>query len=203
MPAAPAFTLGGYAGQPGEIEGAGFGVRLGARLIDIVVHIFVNLLVGMALGFIVGVYAGMTHRPFAELWAPAARTGAIGFLSGIVGALAYHAFSEGLGGSTVGKRALSLKVVREDGSPCGLTAALIRSAAYLLDALFFGLIGYFAMQKSRQQQRYGDQWAHTVVCKLDQAPGAPLNLALGVFVGVVADAVIVAAPIVINILIGS
>ena len=41
---------------------------------------------------------------------------------------------------------LSMVVVQEDGSPCRIGSALIRSLAYLIDSLFFGAIAYFAMQ---------------------------------------------------------
>jgi hypothetical protein len=34
-----------------------------------------------------------------------------------------------------------------------------------VDSLFFGLIGYFATQKSAKEQRHGDEWAQTIVCK--------------------------------------
>jgi hypothetical protein len=46
-------------------------------------------------------------------------------------------------------------VVQEDGSPC-LKGAVLRSMGDLLDAFFFGLVGYSAMQTS-QEQRHGDE----------------------------------------------
>ncbi len=55
-------------------------------------------------------------------------------------------------------------VVQEDGTPCRMKSATIRSFAYLVDALFFGLIGYMAMKAGRQRRRHGDQWARTIVC---------------------------------------
>src|SRR5258708_37280109 len=61
------------------------------------------------------------------------------------------------------------------GSPCGFGPAVIRNLAYFIDALFFGLIGYMAMQKSPQQQRYGDQWAHTLVAKRALIPPQSLR----------------------------
>jgi uncharacterized RDD family membrane protein YckC len=113
----------------------------------------------------------------------------------LLGTVAYHTTCESLHGSTVGKLALSMTVVQEDGSPCHVKSALIRSFAYFVDALFFGLIGYFAMQKTPQQQRHGDEWAHTVVCKrIKVAPqnvrsGAQFVLAL--FFAVMADAALI------------
>jgi hypothetical protein len=37
--------------------------------------------------------------------------------------------------------------------------------AYFADTLFFGLIGYMAMKRTPQEQRNGDRWAGTIVCK--------------------------------------
>jgi hypothetical protein len=88
--------------------------------------------------------------------------------------LVYQAICEGVHGSSLGKLTLSMVVVQEDGSPCRIGSAIIRSFAYLVDSLFFGLIGYLAMQKSFQEQRNGDTWAHTVVCKRSKIP--PENL---------------------------
>jgi hypothetical protein len=41
---------------------------------------------------------------------------------------------------------------------------LIRELGYFVDALFFGLVGYMEMTPP-QEQRFGDEWAHTMVCK--------------------------------------
>ena len=86
-------------------------------------------------------------------------------MAALLGSILLEAICEGLHGSTPGKYLLGIVVVREDGTPCRLGAAFIRSFAYLIDSLFFGLIGYFAMQKTPQQQRHGDEWAHTIVCR--------------------------------------
>jgi hypothetical protein len=47
---------------------------------------------------------------------------------------------------------------------------LIRNAAYLLDGLFFGLVGYASMSKSPAQQRLGDVWGSTMVMKKKDLP---------------------------------
>jgi uncharacterized RDD family membrane protein YckC len=91
--------------------------------------------------------------------------GASVFIFSLLAGVAYHTICEGLHGSTVGKLALQMVVVTEGGTPCDLDAALKREIAYFFDALFFGLIGYVSMKKSQQEQRYGDHWAQTIVCK--------------------------------------
>src|SRR6266851_4800838 len=112
------------------------------------------------------------------------------------------AIGEGFHGSTPGKLLLSMVVVQEDGSPCRPGSAWIRSLAYIIDALFFGLIGYLNMQKSPQQQRHGDEWAHTVVCHRSKV--APQNLrgigqfTLALFFAALADAALLIVGTVIN-----
>jgi len=39
----------------------------------------------------------------------------------------------------------------------------VRSVAFYLDSLFFGLIAASSMQSSELKQRLGDKWAHTIV----------------------------------------
>jgi uncharacterized RDD family membrane protein YckC len=96
---------------------------------------------------------------------PAPPPGVIFICFSLLGSVAYHTICEGVHGSTIGKRLLGIVVVQEDGNPCRLKPALIRSLAYYIDSLFFGVIGYMAMNKTPQEQRHGDDWAHTVVCR--------------------------------------
>jgi len=205
--AVPTFTFGGYVALPGEIEGVGFGRRLAARLIDIVFHFIIAFFTGIVLGFVLGVYAGMTHQPFAPMWARATNIGLWSFGSALLGSVAYHTLCEGLGGSTLGKRIFSMTVVQENGAPCRFDSALVRSLGYFVDALFFGLIGYFAMKDKVTQQRYGDQWAHTIVCMREKSPPQGLRrggqVALGIFAGAAADGLCLGLPYVIGLLLNS
>jgi uncharacterized RDD family membrane protein YckC len=195
-PSAPDFIIppsfGGYLAKPGELTGAGFGIRFLARLIDSIIHYMVCIGAGLCVGIVLGLYSSMTHQPIEHLVRRAQGGGSFAFLFALLGFAAYAAVSEAVHGSTTGKMLLSLVVVNEDGKPCGFRAALIRSLSYYIDALFFGLVGYMAMQKSEQQQRHGDGWAGTVVCKRDQVqpqylrPGG--RFVLGLFCGIIADA---------------
>jgi uncharacterized RDD family membrane protein YckC len=193
--APPSFA--GYAGDPGALEGVGFWPRVGARVLDLVLHYFVSICAGFVMGVVLAVVASLTGRPLPLLLAKIQNIGIAGFGLALLGSVAYHTICESMHGSTLGKLALSMVVVREDGSPCGLDSALLRSFAYFVDALFFGLVGYSAMQKSSRRQRYGDQWAHTIVCKRSQV--RPENLrgsnrfVLALFLGMAGDAALVIA----------
>lgn len=171
------FSLGGYAGQTGGIDGVGFWPRAGARVIDLVVHLFVSLCTGFFMGILVSVAAIATGQPPSLLITKMTATSFSAYVFAILGSLAYHTVCESVHGSTLGKLILSLVVIQEDGSPCRFKSALIRNLGYFVDSLFFGLIGYSAMKRTPQQQRYGDDWAHTIVCKRSQV--APDKLRSG------------------------
>lgn len=158
------FTLGGYTGPSRVIEGVSFWPRVGARLIDAVVMIFLGFIAGGIFAVVLAVVATVLREPVAVVATRYHRSGIAVFIFTVLAGLAYHAICDGLHGSTVGKLLLNMVVVREDGTPCDLSAALKREVAYFFDALFFGLIGYVSMKKSPQEQRYGDHWAHTIVC---------------------------------------
>ena len=196
-PAQPLFSpsFGGYTGQPGAIPGVGFWPRVGARIIDLLVHYMVVLCASFLFGLLLAVAAIITHQPLPLLTAKLRHMGLMGSLFVLMGSIAYHAICEGVHGSTAGKLALGMVVLQEDGTPCRFKAALIRTLAYFVDALFFGLIGYFAMQKTPQQQRHGDDWAHTIVCKRSAAPPESLRSGtrffLALMLGAMADAALV------------
>ena len=159
------FTLGGYTGPSRVIEGVDFWPRVGARMIDAAVMTFFGFIAGAIFALMLAVVATILREPVAAVAARYHRTGIAVFIFTVLAGLAYHAICDGLHGSTVGKLVLNMVVVREDGTPCDLSAALKREVAYFFDALFFGLIGYVSMKKSPQEQRYGDHWAHTIVCR--------------------------------------
>jgi uncharacterized RDD family membrane protein YckC len=188
-------SFGGYAGLPGAIEGVGFWPRVGARVIDLIVHSLLGTCTGFLFGILLAIAAAIASQPLPLLLAKLSGGGFTLFVLSLLGSIGYQTICEGVHGSSVGKLVLSMVVVQEDGSPCRLGAALTRSLAYLVDALFFGLIGYFAMQKTPQQQRHGDEWAHTIVRKRSQVP--PENLrgggrfVLALFLAAMVDAALI------------
>jgi uncharacterized RDD family membrane protein YckC len=174
------------------VEYAGFGVRAGARIIDVIVAVVLGAIggaVGGVISALVGVVAasgvaGRGRGLGAETVVP--------FLFGTFASIAYHTLSEGLGGASVGKLALGLRVRRSDLSPCTVGSAIGRTLAYYIDSFFFGLVAYSSMSKSPRQQRLGDKWAHTVVVKNATMPaGAPVaNVGLGIALGAIGHVVL-------------
>lgn len=147
-----------------NVESAGFGIRLAARLLDYGPLI---VIAGLSLGvisFFVSTPAADTSERLAERF--------VLRIAAIVASVLYHAFSESVGGATLGKRLLGLEVVSEDLRPATLLQGWKRSLAILIDGFFFGLIGYNAMKKSELRQRIGDEWAGTRVVLRRSLPPA-------------------------------
>jgi uncharacterized RDD family membrane protein YckC len=167
-------ALSSYIGKPGSLPGVTFWPRAAAKLIDFVVHYVVSFCGGVLFGILFRLAIRSTHASLSMVRLRPGQGVIALFFFALLGSIAFEVVCEAIDGSTPGKRLLSIVVVQEDGTPCRFRSALIRSFAYLIDSLFFGVIGYFNMQKTPQNQRHGDEWAETVVCRRSDV--APENL---------------------------
>jgi uncharacterized RDD family membrane protein YckC len=157
-------------GAPPEgFVGVGFWVRAGGRLIDLVPHYILGFTATFTFAVGLAFYAGITHAAVAPLMQKLATSRWYDYLASGLGSVMYFAVMERMCGATVGKRLLGLVVIRRDGGPIGSRAALGRSLAFYVDALFFGLPAYDTM-KPPLQQRLGDQWCDTLVIRRTKVP---------------------------------
>lgn len=145
--------------DPSLLVGRGYWPRAGAYLIDNVFVLVVAYGSSTCAGLLLGLFFALLGR------VPEPNMQAIEGLSTLFGFgtfLAYYALCEGLGGATVGKLLLGLLVVRTDGGPCGLGAALLRAVLRFIDGLLFGLPALLSMREPLNQ-RLGDRAAGTLV----------------------------------------
>lgn len=182
-------SLGEYAAPVGKFKGATFWPRAAARIVDFVLQYFVGMFAGLLFAVLLTIAAG--GRPPAWVLARITHASWVVYLAGVFGMFSYSAICESIHGSTLGKLVLSLQVLQEDGSPCRPKSAIIRELGYFVDVLFFGLVGYSRMKDTVEQQRLGDEWAHTIVCKRADVPmqsrqGA-MRFVLGLTLGIFAD----------------
>ncbi len=71
---------------------------------------------------------------------------------------------QGLTGSSLGKHAMGLRVVRKDGAPIGVRRSVLRSLGHFL--AFFTLYASYAVALINKEKRAGHDWlAWTVVIK--------------------------------------
>ena len=182
-------SFGGYAAPLSGFPGVTFWPRLLARLIDFAIHFLASLLAAFLFVLILVVSAG--GRPPAWVLQRLSATHFVRLVAGILGMFAYHVACSSIHGSTVGKLLLSMQVIQDDGSPCRPKSAIIRELGYFVDAMFFGVVAYFAMREDPEQKRLGDGWADTIVCKRALLPSASkrggMQFALGLLIGITAD----------------
>ena len=141
--------VGGGGGSVQSGPRASFGIRFVALLIDVVllgiVGSIIGLIVGNALGSVVNILLG----------------------------LAYYAYLEGSpSGQTIGKRAMSIRVIDfTTGGPIGTTRGLIRYLGRILSGIVC-LLGYFWMLWDKDKQTWHDKIATTVVVPTSAYPVA-------------------------------
>ncbi len=127
-------------------------VGVGRRAVAIIIDAIILMILGWVIALGVG---GTGPEGFAISGAPAL----IWFLVG----LAYYVVMEVKMGGTVGKLALKLKVVREDGAPLDWQSSILRNVLRIIDGFFFYLVGAIVVWVSKKKQRLGDMVAHTLV----------------------------------------
>jgi len=135
--------------------GVGVGVGVGRRAVAIIIDSVLLFIVGYAIAFATG---QATSDGFNIHGAPA-------FLWLFIG-LAYFIVMEATQGATLGKKAMGLKVVKQDGTKMDWQASIVRNIMRIIDGLFFYLVAAIAVWVSKSKQRLGDMAAHTLVVKV-------------------------------------
>ena len=148
--------------------GAGFGLRAVAQVIDLIVHNVTAYIGGIFGGVIIVIYALATGQSPTFLTSKLQTTSLVWYVFPLAGYIIYHAICESIHGATLGKLIMKIQVVDENGSRCSIGGAFIRSLAFSVDSLFFGIVAVLSMNSSELKQRYGDKWAHTVVVEKSQ-----------------------------------
>lgn len=90
------------------------------------------------------------------------------------------AFEVWLGGQTIGKKALCLKVIHDDGTPVTFASSLIRNLLRVVDMLpIFYVTGIIASVCNREFKRIGDLAAGTMVVYAHPQAAQPVLEAVG------------------------
>ena len=157
---------------PGNQELASPGQRIGARVIDWIIWLVVSAVLAALFG------AGMVTTGGDDVNVGAS------IAAGLVGAAivtAYEVVMVSTRGATLGKMALNLKVVEEDGSPATTRDALLRMAIYIASAVLgvipvLGILASIAtfviaivslvfLFTDDRKQAVWDKVAHTIVVR--------------------------------------
>ena len=136
-------------------------VRFIAILIDSIIISIIGSIVTLPLGAMTAVSVNQETQAISiptTYW--------IAFIIELVIAFLYFTVLEGRYGQTVGKIALKLKVLKEDGLPISYGDAAIRTILRVVDGIPVivpYLLGAILIWSSDRKQRLGDRVAHTVV----------------------------------------
>lgn len=144
-----------------KFELAGLGSRFLAILIDSLLQ--TGILLGLMLVFLVPSFT--VHALNWDSFAP----WMIAVLALVIFAVwgGYFLYYEATAsGQTPGKRALSIRVIRDSGHPIDFRAALLRNVTRIVDSLpaVYG-VGFFSILISPEYRRLGDYIAGTLVVK--------------------------------------
>lgn len=139
-----------------EYTPASVGDRILAYLIDSLI-IIAWLIMFIFIGVGLGINSRSNGAPFVVL-----------FVIGFLPLMFYNLVSELLmNGQTIGKKAMSIRVVMVDGSQPTVGAYLIRWIMRLIDIqLMSGVVAIIAIASNNRGQRLGDMAANTTVVKL-------------------------------------
>lgn len=151
---------------------AGAGNRFLALVLDTLIQWAAMVILFLALALAFWALGPILKGSLGARGVPSAQTLAIWILAAIVLltfliSWGYFTFFETLwGGQTPGKRAVKIRVIREDGRPIGFAEAMIRNLLRIVDALpgVYG-VGLVVMLLNRHSKRLGDYAAGTVVIR--------------------------------------
>jgi uncharacterized RDD family membrane protein YckC len=130
------------------MQGVGVGRRAVAVIIDGILLFIVFYAVALGTG-------NTTMEGFSMTGAPALISFVIGF--------GYFIAMEATKGATLGKMAMGLKVVKQDGAAMDWQASIIRNLLRIIDGFCFYLVGAIIVWVTKSKQRLGDLAAHTLV----------------------------------------
>lgn len=157
----------GQAAAPSLLSG--LGRRFAAQIVDLIVMFILFWVIGSKIAAQTG---GATEAGFELQGEPAL----LAMLLTLVAGLLYFSVLEAFwNGQTLGKKLLRIKVVKRNGAPCGFLSALTRNIVRLVDAFAFYLVGAVTILISKNNQRFGDMAAGTLVVKLSQGDVAKMK----------------------------
>lgn len=172
------------------VEVASWGRRFGALIID-------NIILGIPTGIFAfgkvmsefadaGMFEGNTQPSEAEMTRIMENMTGDMVMFGLIGTILsalYFILMHGTLGRTLGKMAVGIKVIKDDGSPCDLNSAFRRAVVYPIGGgvPYIGWLvtivnGLWPLWDDRHQS-LGDKLANTYVVRKEQAVGRTVPLA--------------------------
>lgn len=168
------------------------GRRIGAWFIDLIIYLVIATAIGLALGGagtenITDFQSGRDAQSFCDQWQednngfcfssddgdgnPQATTFKVGGSSlWLPGHFVLYALIQGITGGSLGKLAVGLRVVTEDGRRCGIGRSFLRTILWIADAITCAIpiLGGILLVSTKGHRRLGDMAAKTFVVSKEQ-----------------------------------
>ncbi len=163
----PAYQPPSYGEPAAGMRYEGVAIRFVAILIDAIILAIITGIITAPFNAPSSIsFTNTTGVPMVSV-APNPLAAVGGIISAVIDFL-YFTGLQGAYGQTVGKMAVKIKVVREDGSKISYVDAAVRTILIIIDAIPYFipyLLGAILIWSSDKKQRLGDRAAHTVVVK--------------------------------------
>ncbi len=144
-----------------EYELAGIGSRCIAALLDTIVQGFIGIAVGTLAVYLMYLFSLLNWDNPLEL-IPSIVLGSLG----LIWFVGYWVIVEMYtGGQSIGKRAVGLRVIRDDGTPINLWDSILRNLVRIVDFIGYYCVGFILIWVSAKSKRLGDYAAGTIVVK--------------------------------------
>ncbi|MFI5736374.1 RDD family protein [Kribbella sp. NPDC051587] len=129
----------------------------------------IDRLLSVATGFVLAIPVVIVLQKLGVGADPVAQAAAGTWVGGIVlGAVLNEVLLPLRRGASVGMRLLRLRVTMVDGTAPGLTQYLIRYLLWVVDGLFWAVVGLVVILCTPHRQRVGDLAAKTIVVSADE-----------------------------------
>jgi uncharacterized RDD family membrane protein YckC len=179
----------GTAWAPGYPQGSGgerhwpSGRRIGAWFIDLAAYLVFAIIVGLifrnqiadqAPGYCQG--RGFGNGFCFQVDGDVTTTSPMANFLGLLWFVLVHCVLQGMTGASIGKHAVGLRVVKEDGALCGFGRATARSVLWIVDGIPFcvPLVGLVTWLATGEKRRVGDLVAGTWVVPAGEV-GTPIH----------------------------
>lgn len=152
--------------EMGSFQYRSVGIRFVALLIDAIIVGIIVSIITLPFNIPVTTITNYTNGSFQVSSVTPSALASLGTLVAIIIDLLYFTLLLGTYGQTVGKMAVKIKVLKEDGTRISYVDALVRTILLVIDAIPYVipyLLGAILIWTSDKKQRLGDRVARTIV----------------------------------------
>jgi uncharacterized RDD family membrane protein YckC len=160
----PAATMPSQPPQAPALQYRSVGIRFVAILIDFIIISIISGIITAPLSVPMVTLSNFTNGNFQNVSVTPSILAPAGGLISVIIIFLYFTLLQGAYGQTVGKMAVKIKVLKDDGTKIGYVDAFVRTLLLYVDFIpVLFLLGAILIWTSDKKQRLGDRGARTIV----------------------------------------